>query len=238
MSRSWKERDIEVVWWSREIGEALALLGLSFVLSAIIGFERQVQFKSAGIRTHTLVGVGAAVFTIVSGHGFVGLGMSDPSRIAAQIVSGVGFLGAGLIFVRRNTVSGLTTAASVWVVAAIGVAAGAGLPSVAIAATVLELIAVTLLARLAELAPSSRRTFELLVFYQDGRGALREILGLATDLGYSVEMLGTHKLRAERDIPEIEAHIRFRHGRARLAELVDQLHTLPGVSSVSSLDEA
>ncbi|HXW82198.1 MAG TPA: MgtC/SapB family protein, partial [Acidimicrobiales bacterium] len=115
-------------------------LGLAFVLSALVGFERELRQKSAGLRTHTLVGVGAALFMLISKYGFSdvlvpGRVIVDPSRVAAQIVTGVGFLGAGIIFVRRDSVRGLTTAASIWVTAAIGAAAGAGLPVLAVVAT-------------------------------------------------------------------------------------------------------
>ena len=116
----------------RQAGE----LGLAFGLSAVIGLEREIRQKNAGLRTHILVGVGAALFMLVSKYGFTdvqarGLVVVDPSRVAAQIVSGVGFLGAGLIFVRRDAVRGLTTAAGIWVTAAVGGglrrgAAGAG----------------------------------------------------------------------------------------------------------------
>jgi putative Mg2+ transporter-C (MgtC) family protein len=109
-----------------------AELGVALLLSAAIGLERDIRQKDAGLRTHTLVGIGAALFVLISKYGFTdvlerGLVVLDPSRVAAQIVSGIGFLGAGLIFVRRDAVRGLTTAASVWVTAAVGSAAGAGL---------------------------------------------------------------------------------------------------------------
>src|ERR1700728_2461799 len=115
-----------------QIGE----LGLGFGLSAVVGLEREIRQKSAGLRTHTLVGVGAALFVLISKYGFTdvlvrGEVILDPSRVAAQIVTGIGFIGAGLIFVRRDSVRGLTTAASIWVTAAIGSAAGAGLPVLA-----------------------------------------------------------------------------------------------------------
>ena len=114
-------------------GIELLLLLMAFVLSMIIGIERQMRQKSAGMRTHTLVGTGAALFTLVSGFGFSSvLGEYvnlDPSRIAAQIVSGVGFLGAGVNFMRRDVVRGLTTAATIWMTAAIGMACGAGTPT-------------------------------------------------------------------------------------------------------------
>jgi putative Mg2+ transporter-C (MgtC) family protein len=116
----------------RQAGE----LGLALLLSAAVGMEREIRQKNAGLRTHTLVGVGAALFMLISKYGFTDvleprLVVLDPSRMAAQIVTGVGFLGAGLIFVRRDSVRGLTTAASIWVTAAIGSAAGAdGQPAV------------------------------------------------------------------------------------------------------------
>ena len=120
-------------------------LGLALLLSSIIGLEREIHQKSAGLRTHTLVGVGAALFMLVSKYGFSDVlepdrVILDPSRMAAQIVTGVGFLGAGIIFVRRDSVRGLTTAAAVWVTAAIGACAGAGLPILATLTTVMYLL--------------------------------------------------------------------------------------------------
>src|ERR1700685_909366 len=125
-------------------------LGVAFLLSMMIGVEREIRQKSAGLRTHTLVGVGAALFMLISKYGFndvlrPGLIELDPSRMAAQIVSGVGFLGAGLIFVRRDSVRGLTTAASIWLPAAIGCAAGAGLPVLAATAVGAYLLIVAVL---------------------------------------------------------------------------------------------
>ena len=103
--------------------EILGRLSLAALCSGMIGYERETAQKSAGLRTHTLVGVGAALFTVAS---IIGFDSSDQSRVAAQIVTGVGFLGAGAIFREGAVVSGLTTAAGLWVVAAIGMAAGAG----------------------------------------------------------------------------------------------------------------
>src|ERR1700744_322073 len=109
-------------------------LGAALLLSACIGLEREVRQKNAGLRTHTLVGLGAALFMLISKYGFSDVIETqrivlDPSRMAAQIVSGIGFIGAGLIFVRRDSVRGLTTAASVWLTAAVGAAARASLPA-------------------------------------------------------------------------------------------------------------
>ncbi|MTJ91315.1 MAG: MgtC/SapB family protein [Desulfovibrio sp.] len=109
----------------------LRLLGAG-LCGAIIGYERAHRFKEAGIRTHFVVAMGAALFIVISKYGFEdmigrsGVGL-DPSRVASGIVSGVGFLGAGIIFIRNQTITGLTTAAGIWVTAGIGMAIGSGL---------------------------------------------------------------------------------------------------------------
>lgn len=112
--------------------DTLARLLLAAVLGSLIGFERERLLWAAGIRTHMLVCVGACLFMIVSAYGFADSLASqhvvlDPSRVAAQVVSGIGFLGAGAILARGEIVKGLTTAASIWTVAAIGLAVGGGL---------------------------------------------------------------------------------------------------------------
>lgn len=119
-------------------------LTVGLILGALIGFERELHRQPAGFRTHSLVSLGAALFTVVSAFGFGG-DMVDPTRIAAQIVSGIGFIGAGTILQYRGHIRGLTTAASLWSVAAIGTAAGAGLYVVAIVGTVLILVILSLL---------------------------------------------------------------------------------------------
>jgi putative Mg2+ transporter-C (MgtC) family protein len=126
-------------------------LTVGLVLGAIIGFERELSRQPAGFRTHSLVSLGAALFTVVSAFGFSG-SMVDPTRIAAQIVSGIGFIGAGTILQYRGHIRGLTTAASLWSVAAIGTAAGAGLYVVAVVGTVLILVILAILDRVEAIA--------------------------------------------------------------------------------------
>ncbi len=116
-------------WWEMDF---LLRLFLAGICGAIIGYERTNRLKEAGIRTHLIVAMGSALFMIVSKYGFGDVtsihGVAlDPSRVAAQIVTGVGFLGAGMIFVRNQSISGLTTAAGIWATAGIGMAIGAGL---------------------------------------------------------------------------------------------------------------
>ena len=101
-------------------------LVVALVLGAVVGWERELQRMPAGFRTHALVALGSAIFTVISAYAFTGPG-SDPTRIAAQVVTGIGFLGGGAIIHYGGTVRGLTTAASLWAVAAVGMAAGAGL---------------------------------------------------------------------------------------------------------------
>jgi putative Mg2+ transporter-C (MgtC) family protein len=118
-------------------GDTLLRVAAAAALGGAIGLERELDEKAAGLRTHMLVSVGAALFTIVGAYGFGDFerGTIDPSRIAAQVVTGIGFLGAGVIFRQGFTIRGLTTAASLWLVGAIGVAAGAGFWKGALIAT-------------------------------------------------------------------------------------------------------
>jgi putative Mg2+ transporter-C (MgtC) family protein len=132
-------------------------LTVGLVLGAVIGFERELHRQPAGFRTHSLVALGAALFTVVSAFGFTGDNV-DPTRIAAQIVSGIGFIGAGTILQYRGHIRGLTTAASLWSVAAIGTAAGAGLYVVAVVGTLLILVILSILDRVEAMA---RRRLQL-----------------------------------------------------------------------------
>ena len=121
-------------------------LTLGLVLGAVVGFERELHSQPAGFRTHSVVALGAAIFTVVSAYAFAGPA-TDPTRIAAQVVSGIGFIGAGTILQSRGQIRGLTTAASLWSVAGIGMAAGAGLYGVALVGTLLMLIILSILDR-------------------------------------------------------------------------------------------
>ena len=121
--------------------EILERLLVAAALGSLIGFERERLLWAAGIRTHMLVCVGACLFMIVSAYGFAASLSAqhvvlDPSRVAAQVVSGIGFLGAGAILARGEVVKGLTTAASIWTVAAIGLASGGGLYFAAVVSTI------------------------------------------------------------------------------------------------------
>ena len=178
----------------------LAELALAFILSASIGLEREIRQKSAGLRTYTLVGFSSALVMLVSKYGFTnildsGRVVLDPSRIAAQIVSGIGFIGGGLIFVRKDIVRGLTTAATVWLTAAVGMACGAGLPILAIAVTFGHFVVVFVFPSIERRLPKSRwAPSSLQISYQDGRGVLREVLSCCTGSEFAVS-----RVQVERD---------------------------------------
>lgn len=119
--------------------EFLLKLLAAGICGAVIGFERKNNLKEAGIRTHMLVAIGSALIMIVSRYGFFGYEY-DPTRIAAQIVTGIGFLGAGMIFIKKQTINGLTTAAGIWTTAGIGMAIGTNLYLAGAATTLLVVI--------------------------------------------------------------------------------------------------
>lgn len=221
----------------RQFGE----LALAFVLSSAIGLEREWRQKSAGLRTHTLVGLGAALFLIISKYGFSDvLGprvVLDPSRVAAQIVTGIGFIGGGLIFVRGDAVRGLTTAAIVWVTAAIGMACGAGLPLLAIGVTLAHFVVVFVYPGLAAKLPRSRYLeFGVRVVYEDGRGILRELLTSSTNLGFSIARVRTEQLSREvHDRAAVAVEIDVR-GQPDVEPLATTLEGIDGVIEVTTAD--
>jgi putative Mg2+ transporter-C (MgtC) family protein len=196
--------------------EVLLRLALAAALGAAIGLERELREREAGLRTHLLVSLGSALFTITSAYGFhafLNSGQSvvraDPTRIAAQIVTGIGFLGAGAIIRQGLSVRGLTTAATLWVVAAIGLAAGAGYYSAAVITTVLVLVSLWPLRIVAyrifvRFRPDRGR---LLVDLAPGRPAA-PVLAAVEEAGVrieSLEIMGDEERRSlalEVDVPE------------------------------------
>ncbi len=217
--------------WSHQ----LTLLAVAFGLSSIIGLERELRQKTAGLRTHTLVGVGAAVFMLVSKYGFDDVVSSgtvslDPSRVAAQVVSGIGFIGAGVIFVRRAGVRGLTTAAAVWLTAAVGLAAGAGLVALSAGATGAHLIVAYVYSPLVGRLPPSRRTLTATeVRYRDGKGVLRRVLSVATGHGYVISDLDVTRDDHDDSVVGVRFDV---EGRRSIDELVESLQGLDNVLEV------
>ncbi|TLU73920.1 MgtC/SapB family protein [Lichenicoccus roseus] len=224
-------------------GLQLIELGLAFVLSAVVGLEREFRQKSAGLRTYTLVGLASALIMLISKYGFSDVLANnrvvlDPSRVAAQVVSGIGFIGAGVIFLRRDSVRGLTTAASVWLTAALGMACGAGLPILALAATCGHLVIMFIFPLLVRRLPRSRwAPSHLTVAYRDGRGILRHVL-----VACGVERFVIDRVQIEHDQEAGDASTRIvtlslevRGGRP-VTHLSATLSEIDGVVSVRSTD--
>jgi putative Mg2+ transporter-C (MgtC) family protein len=226
---------------TKQLGE----LALAFALSTLIGLEREWRQKSAGLRTHTLVGVGAALFMLVSKYGFgdvlvPGRTVLDPSRIAAQVASGIGFIGGGLIFVRGDIVRGLTTAAIVWVTAAVGMACGAGLALLACVTTAGHFAVVLGYPAIAARLPASRPLgFAVRVVYEDGRGILRDVLTESTRRGFAIVRVGTQRLErtAIAGVPAVAVTLEVR-GQPAIERLATALDELDGVLEVTTSDLA
>jgi putative Mg2+ transporter-C (MgtC) family protein len=215
-----------------QVGE----LSLALVLSAFIGLERELRMKSAGLRTHTLVGVAAALIVLISKYGFSDVLSTnvvlDPARVAAQIVSGIGFIGGGLIFVQRDVVRGLTTAAIIWLTAAVGMACGAGLPLLALFVTGAHFVVIYAFAPLAQRVLSERA--ELEIKYVPGRGAVEQILQMCAGREFSIQELAMQPRDASpsSDMRAMHLHLRGRRGIDLLAMAISDI---PGVVSVRVL---
>ncbi|GAA1749070.1 MgtC/SapB family protein [Kocuria aegyptia] len=225
---------MDFVDWA-EVPVQLALVVSAFGLTALVGLERRLRRKSAGLRTHALVGTGSAVFTLVSAYGFGALpGIDagpDPSRVAAQVVTGIGFLGAGVIFTNRDVVHGLTTAASIWLSAAIGMACGAGLVPLAVAATGLHLLSAVALTPLSRRLPRLMAPQGLRLRYADGHGVLREVLAVVDELRLSASVVSSRRIGGPEGA-EIELLLRL-EGKTDLRTAAVQLSGVPGVLDVA-----
>ncbi|GAA0471467.1 MgtC/SapB family protein [Streptomyces olivaceiscleroticus] len=217
----------------------IAELSIALLLSSLIGLEREARQKSAGLRTHTLVGVGSALFMEVSIHGFGavtgidGIGL-DPSRVAAQVVSGIGFIGGGLIFVKKDAVRGLTTAATVWLTCAIGMACGGGLPLLALASTAVHFLVVRGFPKVTDrmaLAPSVER-FEVRLAYRAQHGLLGRMLAMCTGAGFQVTDVQVDTDPEAPDRVASEVLLRL-EGSASAHDLVERLSQLEGVRGIT-----
>jgi putative Mg2+ transporter-C (MgtC) family protein len=198
----------DLAWWHIVIRVAVAA-----GLGGAIGMERELREREAGFRTHLLVSVGSALFTIVSAYGFhdfrYGHGINyDPTRIAAQIVTGIGFIGAGAILRQGLSVRGLTTAATLWVVAAIGMASGAGFYSAAVITTVAVLISLGPLRILAYRALDRPQRRAMAVELR-GRSQAAPVLAALEGVGATVDSFQLTESGQER---QLELHVELAEG--------------------------
>lgn len=224
---------------TRQLVELLA----AFALTALIGLEREVQGKSAGLRTQTIVGTASALILLVSKYGFfdvldAGLVVVDPSRVAAQIVSGIGFLGAGIIIFRRGSVHGLTTAAAVWESAAIGMAAGAGLLLLACTVTAMHFAIVLGFMPLARrLASRLAGSIRVHVTYTTGGGSLTRLLQACERRRWQLTELTTDRGEEPLGAPPGESGAVLTLSGNGILNAPSVLAAVDGVTAVRQLDD-
>ena len=171
-------------------------LGASFIAGAIIGFERSSRRQVAGLRTHILICMGSTLLTLISIYlpqQYNPLKTSDPSRIAAQVVSGIGFLGAGAIIRLGNNVRGLTTAASLWFIAALGITIGAGMFVIAGVAIVFGLITLIFLYHFEKKLFPVKRLKLLEVYYKDSIVNTREVMDIIKSSAIEIQSIDVNQ---------------------------------------------
>lgn len=195
-----------IQWW-----EAALRLLLAMALGGVIGWQREATEKPAGFRTHILVCLGAALFTLISAVGFFGSG-ADPARVASNIVVGIGFLGAGTIWRTGASVQGLTTAANLWTVAAIGTAAGIGYYFGAVLTAIIVLGVLTLFKGLEAIIPR-RGTGHLIMITSDRPGQLGRIGTALGSLGVNIEHVEVSERRDSRVVLQMTVRLPARMSR-------------------------
>jgi putative Mg2+ transporter-C (MgtC) family protein len=214
-------------------GDLALRVGLTVVFCGAIGLEREARDQVAGLRTHILVGLGAALFTLVSAYGFTefpragegGQPGYDPTRIAAQVVSGIGFLGAGAIIRQGFNVRGVTTAAALWISAAVGMALAAGYYEGAIACTIAALVALALFRRVRPyFLRRVRRDFSVAELRLESGRALGEVYGELHERGVQVRAMETEE-------DQVSFELRLPAGLEERG-LVDVLSRIDGVQGV------
>ena len=212
--------------------ELLLSLAVAGLCGGLIGYERKSRLKEAGIRTHVIVALGSALIMIISKYGFADIIGSnagfDPSRIASQIVSGIGFLGAGMIFVKKQAISGLTTAAGVWATAGIGMAIGAQLYFIGIAATVLMLLVHIILYRNYKWLHLPA-TEQIYIIFSDSSDSITYIQEKFAASRIQIMNLRVEKL--EGGLVEVELHVKLPKGY-NVSAMMDILKDNPNIKSI------
>jgi len=216
----------------------LAKLLLAAILGAMIGLEREIHGRPAGFRTHLLVSLGSCLYVITSIHFYTLFGNFsgmqpvgvDPGRVAAQVVAGIGFLGAGAIIREKFSVRGLTTAACLWMAAAIGVACGVGLFGISIVVTLVSLLSLLLLKKIE--AKLSRDTYIYLRLWCEDRPGLTELIEAALASGD----IHPQQTSIEKNIATAEIHLVYqvRSSTKDLAkDSMEALAAIPGIRRLS-----
>ena len=207
--------------------ELLMQLVLAVVLGGAIGLERELKGKPAGLRTNILISIGATLFTVLSMR--MAAERGDPGRVAAQILAGVGFIGAGTILHTRGAVTGLTSAATIWVVAAIGMALGTGAYVEALGTTFLVIVVLTGLASLERLVAARSSLTRIVIHARPGADTLDGIEDLGKRTGLDLD-----RIEARQENVDLVVELEARGPRRRHDQLLIGLMHHPGVRSVSS----
>ena len=158
------------------------------LLGGLVGLERMIRAKEVGVRTHFVVALGSALFMLISQYAFDG--RFDSARVAAQVVSGIGFLGAGVIIFQKNVIRGITTAAALWVTAAIGLAAGAGMYAVAIASALMTVLCLELMHLLTDRL--GEKTMDVTFTPADSTRML-EVMNRLREAGFAIESFSSQE---------------------------------------------
>ena len=225
-----------------ELYMQLELIGrcvLASICGALIGVERKNRFKEAGLRTHLIVALGSALMMVVSKYGFfdvleyaTNLGFEiklDPSRLASNIITGIGFLGAGTIFVRKQIINGLTTAAGLWATAGIGMAIGAGMYAVGIVITLYQILAQIFLHK--NLKMLRAKTSDLvLIKVEDSSDAIKKINDILTEKGVEISSIKYEKVPS--GLLEVECFLKF----PKKYGLIDVAADLKAYDFIKSVD--
>ena len=220
--------------YSPNILIAVKLL-VAVVCGGAIGFERELSRKPAGLRTNVLICVGAALFMIVSRHIGGGAPYTDPARLVAQVVTGIGFIGAGVILQSRGSISGLTTAATIFIVSAVGITIGDGMFTVGLMTTLLIIVVLVLLRRVERGFLRRRRLFHYLLRTTDAPQALARLFDLLESEGLRMDDFSV------KDLDEGHHELRFAvvtslKENSRLMELLPSIGTAVQGSTVPGSD--
>lgn len=216
-----------------ELGFQLLLAG---VLGGLVGLERERKHWYAGLRTHMLVCIGSTLIMIVSQYGFEqiirsGLIVLDPSRVAAQVVSGIGFLGAGTILFWKNKIKGLTTAASLWSVAAVGLAIGGGLYLAAFITTALIVMTLALLKPVEKLFFGSSLVREIKIYTTKGFSldSLNNNIKSLNLVSFDIKIDHVHEKEIISFFAECDSNFDVMH-------LIDEIKKVPGIEHIELID--
>jgi len=208
--------------------EELLRILLAACLGGVIGLEREAAHKEAGLRTNILIAVGSTLITLLSVHIAATRG-GDPARLAAQIVSGIGFLGAGAILQAHFSVHGLTTAATIWVVSAIGIAVGFGLTLLALAVTLLVVIVLTLFKFISSLLEKNRLTSVYAITTEGRAAVLFDVRSILTELH-----IPPRSWRVTRQGSRYEIEVVISASEAKNREFLERVMPIAGLVEIQS----